>query len=153
MTPTPPLPLEDLVTAVYCALDDALAHAGIQCQQGKLIPRRGPPPEVDDREILCLAVLQELLRFKSDNAFCLWLEAQPTMKALFPKRLPRQKFAQRRTLLTPLIQRLCAALCTLAEGHPPFSLWTPIRSRSAESCAPASASASAAWPPPAIALR
>lgn len=38
------LDLEDLVTAVYCALDDALAHAAIPCESGKLVGRRGPPP-------------------------------------------------------------------------------------------------------------
>ena len=52
--------LEEIVIAVYSALDDALKHSNIVCQNGKLIPRRGPAPEVDDREILCLALLQEL---------------------------------------------------------------------------------------------
>ena len=61
------LTLEDLVVAVYCALDDALSDAGLRAIKGKLIRRRGPEPAVDDREILCLAVLQELLGFESDN--------------------------------------------------------------------------------------
>ena len=48
--------LEDLTTAVYCALDDALKEAGITAKDGKLLGRRGSRPEVDDREVLCLAV-------------------------------------------------------------------------------------------------
>jgi hypothetical protein len=126
------LALEDLVITVYAALDDGLTEAGLRAVKGKLIARRGPPPDVDDREILCLAVLQELLGIESDNAFCNWLEVHPTMRALFPRRLPRQKFAQRRNLLTPLMERLNGALCTLAgEGEPPFSSSTAILSMSA----------------------
>lgn len=144
--------VESLVIATYCALDDALAEAGIQCRQGKLIPRRGPPPNVDDREILCLAVLQELLGFESDNRFFLWLENNAVIQQLFPQRLSRQKFADRRALLTPLLKRLCQAFCALAgEAAPPFSSLTPIPSRSANSSGPAARSASAAWPPQAIA--
>ena len=116
------LSLEEVVTATYCALDDALRSAGILCKNGKLLPRRGSRPEVDDREILCLAVLQELLGYESDNKFFCWLNSNETMKGLFPRRLSRPNFADRRALLTPLIERLCGALCELAgEGHPPFS--------------------------------
>ncbi|MFO8013186.1 MAG: hypothetical protein R6X20_07755 [Phycisphaerae bacterium] len=61
--------LEDLVITVYAALDDALAEAGVPARKDKLVARPGPPPEVDDREILCLAVLQELLGFESDHGF------------------------------------------------------------------------------------
>jgi hypothetical protein len=76
------------------------------------------------------------------------------MGQLFPRSLSRQKFAERRALLTPLLQRLCHAFCSLAgEGAPPFSSSTPIPSTSASSCAPARKSASPAWPPPAIAPR
>lgn len=123
-----PLSLEDLVCAVYCAIDDALREAGIQAARGKLIKRRGSTPEVDDREVLCLAVLQEILGFESDHAFHQWLEWNPTMRELFPRRLSRQNFADRRALLTPLLQQLCQALCELAgEGRPLFMLSTPIR--------------------------
>jgi hypothetical protein len=121
------LSLEDTVIATYAALDDALASAGIPCADGKLLPRPGPAPDVDDREILCLAVLQELLGFESDNEYQLWLRQQPIMRSLFPRMLPRQNFADRRALLTPLMDCLCGAFCELAgEGQPPFSLSTAI---------------------------
>jgi len=117
------LQLEDLVTAVYCALDDALAEARITCRNGKLLPRRGPAPEMDDREVLCLAVLQELLGFESDNAYFRWLHNNALLKRLFPTLLTRQKFAERRVLLTPLLQKLCRAFCALhGEAAPPFSV-------------------------------
>lgn len=116
------LSLDDLVTAIYCALDDALQDAGIRATQGKLIARRGPPPAVDDREVLCLAVLQEVLGFESDHEFQLWLHQDLVIRSLFPRLLPRQNFAERRVLLTPLLQKLCGAFCNLVgEGQPPFS--------------------------------
>ena len=114
--------LEELGIAVYAALDDALAEAGITAIQGKLIPRSGPAPQVDDREILCLAMLQELLGYESDHAFYLWVESNPVMLQLFPRRLSRPNWADRRALLTPLMERLSGALCSLdGEGTPPFS--------------------------------
>jgi len=144
--------LEDLVVATYCALDDALSKAGISARKGRLIPRPGPPPEVDDREILCLAILQELLGYESDNHYQNWLAANPIMRELFPRRLSRPNFADRRALLTPLMQRLCAAFCDIAgEAPPPFSPSTPTRSMCADSSAPARKSASGAWPERAIA--
>ena len=73
MSTVPSLSLEEVVTATYCALDDALKHAGLVAVDGKLVGRRGPPPAVDDREVLCLAVLQEWLGFESDNEYHLWL--------------------------------------------------------------------------------
>ena len=126
------LSLEDVVVVTYAALDDALRQVGVSACQGKLIPRRGPAPAVDDREILCLALVQELLGFPSDHQFQLWLAANPTMRALFPRRLSRPNWADRRVLLTPLMEVLCRAFCTLeGEGHPPFSSSTPIRPMSA----------------------
>ncbi len=114
--------LEDMVIATYCALDDALAEAGIKAQDGKLIPRSGPAPEVDDREVLCLSVLQETLGFESDHRFHQWLSVNPTIHKLFPRRLSRPNFADRRVILTPLMKKLCGAFCALAgEGDPPFS--------------------------------
>jgi hypothetical protein len=146
--------LEDLATSVYCALDDALAEAGVVARDGKLIPRRGPPPEVDDREVLCLAVLQEILDFESDHAFYSWFEANPTMRALFPRRLSRPNWADRRAILTPLMERLCAAFCELAgEGSPPFSSSTRTPSTSAGRSAPGRRSAWAGSPERAIATR
>jgi hypothetical protein len=121
--PQGPLDLEDLVITAYAALDDALQHAGVTSEKGKLIPRSGPPPEVDDREILCLAMLQEWLGFESDLSWYQWLESNATMCALFPRRLRRQKWVERRTLLTPLIQQLAGAFAELTpseEGLPPF---------------------------------
>jgi hypothetical protein len=126
------LTLEDIVIAVYSALDDALKHSGIRCQAGKLIARPGPPPEVDDREILCLAVLQELFGFESDHFFYQWLTTNPTMKQLFPRRLSRPNWADRRALLTPLIQRLSGAFLEMdGEANPPFPSSIPIPSMSA----------------------
>lgn len=113
--------LEELVIATYSALDDALAHAGVECVSGKLIPRPGPAPDVDDREILCLAVLQETLGFESDNRYHLWLESNTTIAELFPRRLSRPNFADRRAILTPIMQKLCGAFCELAgEDNSPF---------------------------------
>ena len=141
------LDLEDLVICVYSALDDALREAGVSCQDGKLIPRRGPPPEVDDREVLCLVVLQELLGFESDHAFYLWFEKNLVMCELFPRRLSRPNWADRRALLTPLMERLSSAFCTLAgEEAPPFSSSTPTRSMSADRSVQVRRSASRAWP-------
>lgn len=128
--------LEESVLAVYCALDDALIEADIHACNGKLVPRPGPAPDVDDREILCLAVLQELIGFESDHEYHLWLETNPTMNSLFPRRLSRPNFADRRALLTPLLESLCRAFCDLAgEDAPPFSLSTPTRLTSAGLCA------------------
>ncbi|MCM8775157.1 MAG: hypothetical protein NC930_02210 [Candidatus Omnitrophica bacterium] len=127
------LNLEEIVIAVYSALDDALRHANIPCQSGKLIPRPGPPPEVDDREVLCLAVLQELFGFESDHFFYQWLENNPTMIALFPRRLSRPNWADRRALLVPLIQRLSGAFLELdGEANPPFPSSIPIPSMSVD---------------------
>ena len=121
------LSLEDLVIVTYAALDDALAEAGIVCKKGKLIPRRGRSPDVDDREILCLALIQELLGFESDNRFHGWLRSNPMMRALFPRQLSRQNFADRRALLRPILERLSGFFCDKVEGGPPpFSLSTPI---------------------------
>ena len=127
------LDLEDLVICVYTALDDALVEAGIGAREGKLIARRGPKPEVDDREVLCLAMLQELLGFESDHEFYLWFECDATMRDLFPRRLSRQNWSDRRAILAPLMERLCGAFCALdGEEHPPFSSSTPIRWMSAD---------------------
>lgn len=154
MPSSPALSLEDIVTALYCALDDALAEAKVVCHDGKLIARPGPVPDLDDREVLCLAVLQELLYFDSDNRFFRWLANNQTMRALFPRMLTRQKFAERRALLTPLMQKLCQAFCALAgEGHPLFSSLIRTQCTSASSSAPNSATVSTAWPPPATARR
>lgn len=140
------LPLDDLITAVYCALDDALQVAGLVAQHGKLIPRRGPPPEVDDREILCLAVLQEMLGFEFDDDFHAWMETHPIMQNAFPRRLSRQKFAERRAYLQPLLQRLTGVTAQSAHnGAPPFASLTPIPSKSAARSEPVSANAWMAW--------
>jgi hypothetical protein len=121
--PTAPtfVSLEDTVIALYAALDDALQEAGIVSKNGKLLARRGPPPDVDDREVLCLAVLQELRGVESDNKFCEWLQVNPVMRSLFPRQLNRQNFADRRAQLTPLMEAINERLCLLAgEGAPPF---------------------------------
>ena len=146
------LDLEELVITVYAALDDALAEAGRAAQDGKLVPRPGPPPEVDDREVLCLTVLQELLDFESVHGFYQWFETNPVMRRLFPRRLTRPNWADRRALLTPVLQQLSPAFCALdGEEEPPFSSSTPIRSTSAARCGPAASSVSADSPSTAIA--
>ena len=148
------VPLEDTITAVYCAIDDALADAGIVARNGKLTHRPGPAPELDDREVLCLSVLQELLDFESDNSYFHWLENKPLIRSLFPQLIQRQKFADRRALLSTLMESLCGAFCNLAgEGHPLFSPSIRIPSRSAGRSAPAKKNASAAWPKQATAPR
>lgn len=152
MSATASLSLEDIVTATYCALDDALAAASIPHAQGKLVPRSGPPPEVDDREVLCLAVLQELLGFESDHSFHCWLLGHGVMRRLFPRLLSRQNFADRRALLTPLLACLTQSFCALDEA-PPFSLSIPIRSMSAGPSAPARSAGLRAWRDAAIAPR
>jgi hypothetical protein len=115
------LDLEEPVITVCAALDDALAEAGLATQDGKLAPRPGPPPEVDDREVLCLTVLQELLDFESDHGFYQWFETKPVMRRLSPRRLTRPDWADRRALLTPILQRLSQAFCALdGEAAPPF---------------------------------
>jgi len=120
-----PVDLEDLVITAYCALDDALKHASVVNNNGKLIPRRGPPPEVDDREVLCLCLLQEWLGFDSDLSFYDWFESNQVMYDFFPRRLSRQNWADRRTLLSPLLERLAGAFAEMAEDEdeeaPPFS--------------------------------
>ena len=148
------LDLEDLVITVYAALDDALAEAGLAARDGKLVPRPGPAPEVDDREVLCLAVLQELLGFESDHGFYQWFECNAVMQKLFPRRLTRPNWADRRALLTPLLQRLSQTFCAMdGEESPPFSSSTRIRSTSAARSGPAARSVSADSPDAAIARR
>lgn len=137
MSSVAPLSLEDLVVAVYCALDDALKQAGVPCVDGKLVTRPGTAPVVDDREILCLSILQELLGFESDNQFTYWLKHNAAMKALFPRQLSRPNFADRRAILTGLMETLSRALCDLAgEGRPPFASSIRTQSWSAAPCTP-----------------
>jgi len=148
------LDLEDLVITVYAALDDALREAGLAARDGKLIPRPGPAPQVDDREVLCLTVLQELLGFESDHEFYQWFESNAVLRRLFPRRLTRPNWADRRALLTPLLERLFQAFCALdGEVSPPFSSSTRIRSMSAARSGPAAKSGSADSPNAAIAPR
>jgi hypothetical protein len=144
--------LEELVITVYAALDDALREAGLATRDGKLIPRPGPAPEVDDREVLCLTVLQELLGFESDHEFYQWFEANAVLRQLFPRRLTRPNWADRRALLTPLLERLSGAFDALdGEASPPFSSSTRTRSMSVARSGPAASRVSAASPSTAIA--
>jgi len=145
--------LEELVITVYAALDDALAEAGVATRDGKLVPRPGPAPDVDDREVLCLTVLQQLLGFESDHRFYQWFETNAVMRQLFPRRLTRPNWADRRALLAPLLERLSQAFGALDEEEaPPFSSSTRIRSMSAARSGRATSSASADSPSTAIAL-
>jgi hypothetical protein len=141
------LDLEEMVITVYAALDDALDESGLTAKEGKLLPRPGPAPDVDDREVLCLAVLQELLGFESDHEFYRWFESNAVMRKLFPRRLSRPNWADRRALLTPLLQRLSQAFCAMdEEGVPPFSSSTRIPSTSAAPSGPVRSNALADWP-------
>jgi hypothetical protein len=127
--PTAPIfvDLEDTVIAVYAAVDDALQEGGVVAHDGKLLPRPGPEPEVDDREVLCLALLQELFGFESDNKFWAWVQVNRTMRSLFPRLLTRQNFADRRALLLPILEPINQRFCALCgEAEPPFSLLTAI---------------------------
>lgn len=138
----PAVSIEDTIIAVYCAVDDALHEAGIVARNGKLTDRPGPPPELDDREVLCLAVLQELLDYESDNAYFHWLENKPLIHALFPRLIKRQKFAERRALLSSLMETLCGAFCQLnGESQPLFSPSIRIPSPFAGRSAPATRNA------------
>ena len=112
--------LEEWVITVYTALDNALAEAGVAARGGKWVPRSGPAPDVDDREVLWLAVLQELLGFESDHAFYQWLESNAVLRQLFPRRLTRSNGADRWALLTPLVQRLSQAFCALDGEEAPL---------------------------------
>jgi len=144
--------LEELVITVYAALDDALREAGVAPRDGKLIPRPGPAPDVDDREVLCLTVLQELLGFESDHRFYQWFETNAVMRPLFPRRLTRPNWADRRALLAPLLERIAQAFSALdGEETPPFSSSTRIRSMSVARSGPAISRVSAASPNTAIA--
>lgn len=126
------LSLEETVIALYCALDEALRKFGLGQVKGKLVPRRGPAPDVDDLQVVCLSLLQELLGFESDNRFHRWLAVDPVITSLFPRRINRQNFADRRVLLTPVLERQLGAFCDIAgEGRLPFSSSTRIRLTSA----------------------
>ena len=128
----PSLTVEDTIIALYCAIDDALKSVGVSEKDGKLVHRPGPRPSLSDREVLCLAVLQEILGFESDNSYFLWLQNSPVIQSFFPMLMARQKFAERRALLTGLAYKLSDAFRQLAgDGQPPFSSSTPILSMSA----------------------
>jgi hypothetical protein len=146
MAKAQPLFLTDIILATFCALDDALQNAGIPLVNGKLIPRRGPKPDVSDLEILCCAILQELMDFDSDNAFYLWFDNNPVMTDYFPRRLSRPNFADRRALLAPLMEKLCGAICAAnGEGDPPFLSSIHIPSKSAGSFEADEKRGSGAW--------
>jgi hypothetical protein len=136
------LSVEDTIFALFCAIDDALKVVGIFPRNGKLTERPGPPPLLDDREVLCLSVLQEVLGFDSDNAYFNWLKNSPLIRSLFPKLIKRQKFAERRALLTDLAAKLSGAFLQMTgESQPPFSSSTRILSMSAARCVPAAKNA------------
>lgn len=141
MALAPSLTVEDTIVALYCAIDDALNSVGVSENNGKLVDRPGPRPLLSDREVLCLSVLQEVLGFESDNSYFLWLKNSPLIRELFPMLMERQKFAERRVLLTGLAYTLSDAFRSLAgDGQPPFSSSIPIRSMSAAGSVPATSS-------------
>lgn len=114
------LSLEEVVISTYSAIDDALSEAGYKSQNEQLFTRRGPKPKVDDREIFCISILQELLGYESDNSFFLWFQNNPVMQSLFPQNISRQKFADRRLGLMPIFEKLCMALRNLSMITDPF---------------------------------
>ena len=96
-------------------------------RKGKPVPtRRGPKPEVEDREVLCLAKLQNLPGFESDHEFYLalrrvnlWFESDGTMGLLFPRRPWRQNRADRLARIAYLPQLCYSAKRRFAAKHEP----------------------------------
>jgi hypothetical protein len=90
--------LDDLVTALYVTIDELLE------------PRRGPghPPKLADSELLCLAVAQVLLGYRSERR---WLRAVNTrLGHLFPYVCGQAAYNRRLRRAAPLVTQILHAL-------------------------------------------
>jgi hypothetical protein len=126
----PKLSLDDLIALVTGAVNEALKFAGIEQHNGRLLLRRGPVLAFSDSDALCVAILQEVLGSESDNGFFLKYGENPVFRSRFPKLPSRQKFADRRTKLTPLYERICQIFCEMGgEASPLLSNRLPSGSR------------------------
>ena len=90
--------LDDLVTALYVTIDDLLG------------PRLGPgrPPRLSDAELVCLAVAQVLLGYRSERR---WLRAVNTrLGHLFPYVCGQAAYNRRLRRAAPLVATISQAL-------------------------------------------
>jgi hypothetical protein len=90
--------LDDLVTALYVTVDELLE------------PRRGPghPPKLSDAELVCLAVAQVLLGYRSERR---WLRAVNTrLGHLFPYVCGQAAYNRRLRRAAPLVATISQAL-------------------------------------------
>jgi hypothetical protein len=87
--------LDDLVIALYVTIDELLE------------PRRGPghPPKLADSELICLAVAQVLLGYRSERR---WLRAVTgRLGHLFPYVCGQAAYNRRLRRAAPLVPRSC----------------------------------------------
>jgi hypothetical protein len=92
--------LDDLVIALYVTIDELLE------------PRRGPghPPKLADSELICLAVAQILLGYRSERR---WLRAVTTrLGHLFPYVCGQAAYNRRLRRAAPLVAEVLHALAT-----------------------------------------
>jgi hypothetical protein len=90
--------LDDLVIALYVTIDELLA------------PRRGPgrPPKLSDAELLCLAVAQVLLGYRSERR---WLRAVTgRLGHLFPYVCGQAAYNRRLRRAAPLVAQILHAV-------------------------------------------
>jgi hypothetical protein len=90
--------LDDLVIALYVTIDELLE------------PRRGPgrPPKLSDAELLCLAIAQVLLGYRSERR---WLRAVNTrLGHLFPYVCGQAAYNRRLRRAAPLVATISHAL-------------------------------------------
>ena len=102
--------LDDLVIALYVTIDE------------RLEPRRGPghPPKLADSELICLAVAQVLLGYRSERR---WLRAVTSrLGPLFPYVCGQAAYNRRLRRAAPLVAEVLQAL---ASGSP--SWWDQWR--------------------------
>jgi hypothetical protein len=102
--------LDDLVIALYVTIDE------------RLEPRRGPghPPKLADSELICLAVAQVLLGYRSERR---WLRAVTSrLGHLFPYVCGQAAYNRRLRRAAPLVAEVLQAL---ASGSP--SWWDQWR--------------------------
>lgn len=94
--------LDDLVIALYVTIDE------------RLEPRRGPghPPRLADSELICLAVAQVLLGYRSERR---WLRAVATrLGHLFPYVCGQAAYNRRLRRAAPLVAEILHALAVCA---------------------------------------